>query len=184
MDEQQVKQKMQSALDALIAIIGTIRTGRATPGLIQNLEVTVYGGTQRLRILEIASVSSSDPQTLVIDPWDKSIIGEIRKGIEAANIGMNPSIDGEVLRISVPPLTTEDREKYVKLLSAKLEEAKIQIRQIRADAMHAIKQEFEDKKIREDEKFSFEKNLQILTDEFVGKIESIGEKKKGELLQL
>ncbi len=184
MNEAVVKQKMQGVLDALLKIIGTIRTGRATPSLVQNLEVAVYGGAQRLRILELASVTSSDPQTLLIDPWDKSIIGEIKKGIEAANIGMNPNIDGEVIRIAFPPLTTEDREKYVKLLSAKLEESRIQIRQIRADTMHGIKQEYEDKKITEDEKFAFEKNLQNLTDEFVTSIERIGESKKQELLQL
>src|SRR5581483_7646369 len=114
MDEQEVKKRMQAALDALANTISSIRTGRAAPAMIQNLEVMVYGGTQRLRILEVASVTATDPQTLVIDPWDKSIIGEIKKGIEAANIGMNPSIDGEVIRISFPPLTTEDREKFVK----------------------------------------------------------------------
>lgn len=184
MDETQVKQKMQSALDSLITIVGTIRTGRASPALIQNLEVSVYGGAQRLRILELASVTSSDPQTLIIDPWDKSIIGEVRKGIEAANIGMNPNIDGEIIRISFPPLTTEDREKYVKLLGTKLEKSKVQIRQLRADAMHNIKKEFDERKITEDEKFAFEKNLQRLTDDFVAKIEQLGESKKSELLQL
>ncbi len=184
MDEQQVRQKMQAALDVLANVIGTIRTGRATPGLIQNLEVSVYGGTQKLRILELASVTAPDPQTLVIDPWDKSVIGEIKKGIELANIGMNPNIDGEIIRISIPPLTTEDREKFVKLLSGKLEESRVAVRQIRADAMHNIKKDFEEKKITEDEQFAFEKNLQNLTDEFVQKIESSGEKKKQELLQL
>ncbi len=184
MEEAQVKIKMQGVLQNLLETVGTIRTGRATPNLVQTMEVSVYGGAQRLRILELASVTSPDPQTLIIDPWDKSVIGEIKKGIEAANVGMNPSIDGEIIRISVPPLTTEDREKFVKILMAKLEESKITIRQIRADVMHNIKQEFEDKKIREDEKFSFEKNLQILTDEFTNKIEEIGSRKKSELLQL
>jgi ribosome recycling factor len=184
MDEASVKLKMEGVLNALISLIGTIRTGRATPALIQNLEVTVYGGAQRLRILELASVSNLDPQTLIIDPWDKSVIGEIRKGIEAANIGMNPNIDGEIIRISFPPLTTEDREKYVKLLFSKLEDSRVAIRQIRADIMQNIKKEFNDKKITEDEKFTFEKSLQNLTDNFVGKIEQIGETKKSELLQL
>ncbi len=184
MDESLVRKKMQSALDALIGTIGTIRTGRATPALVQNLIVSVYGGTQNLRILEVASVTASDPQTLTIDPWDKSIIGEIKKGIEAANVGMNPNIDGEIIRISVPALTTEDREKYVKLLSSKLEESKIQIRQVRGDTMHGIKKEFDEKKITEDEKFAFEKNLQNLTDEFVSKIDEVGDRKKSELLQL
>ncbi len=184
MDELQVRQKMQGVLSSLATTIGTIRSGRATPSLIQNLEVMVYGGAQKLRILELASVTASDPQTLIIDPWDKSIIGEIKKGIEAANIGMNPSIDGEIIRISVPPLTTEDREKFVKLLASKLEESRVAIRQIRADAMHGIRKDFEERKITEDEKFAFEKNLQDLTDEFVGEIERIGEIKKQELLQL
>lgn len=184
MDENLVKQKMQGALDSLVAIIGTIRSGRATPSLVQNLEITAYGGTQRLRILEVASVTSPDPQSLVIDPWDKSIIGEIKKGIEIANVGLNPSIDGEIIRISVPPLTTEDREKFVKILNTKLEESRVAIRQVRAEAMHNIKSEFEDKKITEDEKFAFEKNLQTLTDNFVGQIEDLGEKKKQDLLAL
>lgn len=184
MNEADVKQKMQGVLESLLQTTGAIRTGRATSSLVQNLVVAAYGGTQRLRILELASVAATDPQTLVVDPWNKSIIGEIKKGIEAANIGMNPVIDGEIIRISIPPLTTEDREKFVKLLAGKLEESRVAVRQIRADSMHDIKKEFEDKKITEDEKFSFEKNLQILTDEFVAKIEGMGEKKKSELLQL
>ncbi len=184
MDESSVKNSMQGVLNKLMEIIGGIRTGRAAPSLVQNMEVSVYGGAQRLRILELASVTSPDPQTLVIDPWDKSVIGEIKKGIEVANVGMNPNIDGEIIRISVPALTTEDRDKFVKLLMSKLEDSRVAIRQIRADNMHNIKQEFEDKKIREDEKFSFEKNLQILTDDFVNKIEEIGNRKKSELLQL
>lgn len=188
MDELATRKKMQGALDALQKIIGTIRTGRATPALLENLEVGVYGGAQRLRILELASISASDPQTLVIDPWDKSVIGEIKKGIEIANIGMNPTIaaggSGEIIRITLPSLTTEDREKYVKLLSQKLEESKIVIRQIRGELMKNIKRELEEKKIREDEKFAFEKNLQALTDEFIGKIEEMGNRKKQELLQI
>lgn len=184
MDESQVKQKMQGALDSLMQTVGAIRSGRATPSLVQSLEVSVYGGAQHLRILELASVSATDPQTLIIDPWDKSVIGEIKKGIEAANIGMNPNIDGEIIRISVPPLTTEDREKFVKLLSSKLEDCRVAIRQIRGDTMRDIKKEFDEKKITEDEKFSFEKNLQNLTDEFVARIEEMGERKKSELLQL
>ena len=109
---------------------------------------------------------------------------EVPKGIMEANIGMNPSIDGEIIRISMAPLTTEDREKYVKLLSGKLENGKVIMRQIRADEMHEIKKKFEAKEMTEDEKFGNEKKLQEITDEFVGKIEEIGEKKKVELLQI
>jgi ribosome recycling factor len=184
MDGLGVTSKMQSAVDALVGDLGGIRTGRATPALVENIIVPAYGGTQRLRILELGGITATDPTQIVISPWDKSIIGDIRKGIEAANIGLNPSIDGEVIRIVVPALTTEDRERYVKLLSAKLESGRVIIRQIRADAMHEIKKKFEAKEITEDEKFGQEKSLQELTDQFVSRIEEMGEKKKAELLQI
>lgn len=184
MDESSVRSKMQQALDLVLSDISSIRTGRATPALVEDLVVAVYGGQQKLHVQELATITAPDTQTLVIDPWDKSIIGEIRQGILSANIGMNPVIDGVILRISLPPLTTEDREKYVKLLSTKLENGKIMIRQVRADAMHDIKKKFEAKGLSEDEKFNQEKRLQEITDEFIGKIEEIGEKKKEELLQI
>ena len=116
MDEASVKNQMQLALDALKEDLGSIRTGRATPALVENIVISAYGGAQKLKVMELASISAPDTQSLVIDPWDKSIIGEIRQGILAANIGFNPSIDGEIIRISMPPLTSEDREKFIKLL--------------------------------------------------------------------
>jgi len=184
MDEASVRSKMQSSLDAVAFDIAGIRTGRATPSLVENIVCPAYGGTQRLKVMELATISAPDPSQLIINPWDKSIIGDIRKGILEAGIGMNPSIDGEIIRISMPPMTTEDREKYVKLLSGKLENGKVIIRQLRADEMHEIKKKFEAKEMTEDEKFGNEKKLQELTDEFVGKIEEMGEKKKVELLQI
>ena len=184
MDESSIRSKMQQVVDLISSDIASIRTGRATPALVEGLEVAVYGGTQNLKIVELATISSSDPQTLVIDPWDKSIIGEIRQGILAANVGMNPSIDGEILRIAFPPLTTEDREKYTKLLATKLENGRVMVRQIRGEAMHEIKKKFEDKEISEDEKFVSEKRTQEITDEYIAKIEEMGEKKRKELLTL
>lgn len=184
MDETSVRSRMQQVLDLMLSDIGSLRTGRATSALVESIEVAVYGGTQHLKINELATISSTDPQTLVIDPWDKSIIGEIRQGILAANIGMNPVIDGEIIRISFPLMTTEDREKYVRLLSTKLENGRVMVRQIRADFMHEIKNKFDEKEITEDDKFAQEKRLQELTDEYIGKIEEAGEKKKQELLQI
>jgi ribosome recycling factor len=175
---------MQSSLEVVASDIAGIRTGRASPALVENVVCPAYGGTQRLKILELATISAPDPSQIVINPWDKSIIGDIKKGIMEANIGMNPSIDGEIIRISMAPLTTEDREKYVKLLSGKLENGKVIMRQVRADEMHEIKKKFETKEMTEDEKFGNEKKLQEITDEFVGKIEEMGEKKKVELLQI
>ena len=184
MDENLVSSKFQKVLDLQISDIGTIRTGRATPALVENIIVPAYDGTQRLKIVELAGISAPDPTQIVISPWDRSIIGDIRKGILEANVGMNPSIDGEVIRITMPPLTTEDREKYVKLLGHKLEVGRVMVRQIRGDEMHDIKKKFEAKEMSEDEKFGQEKRLQELTDRFIAKIEEMGEKKKQELLQI
>lgn len=184
MDEAVISSKMLQVLQLVVTDISSIRTGRATPALVEDIVVGVYGGTQRLRIKELATISADGPQSLVIDPWDKSIIGEIRKGILEANVGMNPGINENILRISLPPLTTEDREKYVKLLGTKLESGKVMVRQIRADGMHDIKKQFEEKTLTEDEKFRLEKRLQELTDEFIGKIEETGKKKETELLRI
>lgn len=184
MDEGEVSSKFQKIIDVVTSDIGGIRTGRATPALVENIIVPAYGGTQRMKVMELASITSPDPNQVVISPWDKSIIGDIKKGIMEANIGMNPSIDGEIIRIIIPPLTTEDREKYVKLLSQKLENGKVMIRQVRGDEMHEIKKKFEEKALTEDEKFAAEKKLQELTDEFISKIDEKGENKKTELLQI
>lgn len=181
MDEGEVRSRMQEVLDMVVADIGGIRTGRATPALLEELEVEVYGGQQTLKINELANINAPDPQTLVIEPWDKSIIGDIKKGIEGANIGMNPSIDGEIIRITLPPLTTEDREKYIKLLNTKVENGRIMLRQIRNDGMRDIKETFEGDELSEDEKFRQEKELQRITDEFTQKVENAGKKKEEEL---
>jgi ribosome recycling factor len=184
MDEPSIRVKMQSTLSAIASDIGAIRTGRATSALVENIVCPAYGGTQRLKVMELATISAPDPTQIIINPWDKSIIGDIRKGIVEANIGLNPSIDGEVIRIIIAPMTTEDREKYVKLLSGKLENGKVAIRQVRGDEMHEIKTKFESKEITEDDKFAFEKKLQDITDEFIKTIDEMGDKKKAELLQI
>lgn len=184
MDESQVSSKFQKVIDLLVSDIAAVRTGRATPSLVENIMVPAYGGQQRLKILELASITAPDPSQIIISPWDKSIIGDIKKGILEANVGLTPNIDGEIIRIVIPPLTTEDREKYVKILSQKLENGRVMVRQVRGDEMHEIKKKFEEKALTEDEKFSQEKKLQDLTDQFIGKIEEMGEKKKHELLQI
>jgi len=184
MDATEVTQKFQKVVDLVSSDIAGIRTGRATSSMVENIVCPAYGGTQFLKVVELASITVSDPTQIVISPWDKSIIGDIRKGILEANLGMNPSIDGEVIRISIPPMTTEDREKYVKLLSQKLENGKVMMRQVRADEMHEIKKKFESKETTEDEKFADEKTLQELTDSNITKIESLGESKKQDLLQI
>jgi len=182
MNEASVRGQMQGVIDLVKSDIATIRTGRATPDLVNDVRIPAYGGAQMLRIMELGSITSPDSETIIIDPWDKSVIGDIRKGLLSAQLGLNPQIDGEVIRLSFPPLTREDREKYVKLLNGRLEQGRIMIRRIRADVMRDIKNSFDKKDISEDVKFQSEKHLQDLTDEFVGHIEEIGKIKESELL--
>ena len=184
MDENLVIQKFQKVVDSLVNDTASIRTGRATPALVENIIIPAYGGQQRLKVLEVASITTPDTSSLVISPWDKSIIGDIKKGLLEANVGLNPNIDGEIIRIVIPPLTTEDREKFVKILSQKLEAARVMVRQVRADEMHEIKTKFEAKEITEDDRTDLEKKLQDLTDKYIGLIEEKGEIKKQELLQI
>jgi len=184
MDKASVRSNMQEVLDLIVSEITAIRTGRASPALVEDLEIKVYGGQQTLKIQELANITSSDSKSIVIDPWDKSIIGEIKKGIITSNIGLNPQIDGEIVRINLPPMTTEDREKHVKLLNTKIEHAKVMVRQVRGEAMKDIKSVFEDKNLSEDEKFNEEKKLQEITDQFVEKLAEVGDKKRKDILNI
>lgn len=184
MDEETTRQRMQTALDAVRQDAGTIRTGRATPALVENVIIDAYGGQQKLRVMELATITAPDPQSIVISPWDKSIIGDIKKGIDLANIGLNPAITGEVIRINIPPLTSEDRENYIRILHQKLENGRVLVRQIRQEGMHEVRDAFEKKEISEDEKILKEKRLQETTDEYIGKIEEVGKAKESELRSL
>lgn len=185
MNENEIREKMQRVVDNVRQDISSVRTGRVTPALVEDIMVEAYssspaGGT-KLRVKELASISAQDSQTLLITPWDKQVVGEIRKGIEAANVGLSPVISGDVIRITLPPLTAEDREKYVKLLHQKLENGRVSVRQARGDGMRDIKRGFEEKSITEDERSSQEKKLQELTDQFIAQIDEIGKTKESEL---
>ena len=181
MDEQILKDRMQGVLENLREEISTLRTGRATPSLVENVLVDAYGGAQKLRVMELASITAPDPTSLLITPWDKSVVREIRKGIEAANVNLTPVISGDTIRINLPPLTQEDRENYVKILSQRMEQGRVTLRQVRQDGMHAIRGKFEEKAMGEDEKDLAEKKLQELTDEFMRKLEEMGKAKETEL---
>lgn len=176
----QTKEKMSRALEVLKEDIATVRTGRATPSLVDHLVVSVYGGTAKMKIMELATVAISDSQTIVITPFDQSIAGEIQKGILEANIGFNPSSDGTVIRISIPPLSQERREQLIHMMKQKLENGRIMIRQSRHEAMTEIKKQ----ELAEDEASRLEKETQKLTDEYVGQIDTLGKAKEDELLQI
>ena len=174
------RSQMRKALDVIQGDLSTIRTGKAAPSLVENIVVSVYNGASRLKILEVATVNAQDPQTLVLTPFDASIIEEIRKGIMESGAGLNPSSDGQVLRISIPPLSEERRQELIHLMHQKLESGKIMLRQIRQEGMSNIKKG----DLPEDENSRLEKEVQRSTDEFMLEIESLGKKKEEELMQI
>lgn len=178
------KQKTQKILEVLHGDLATVRTGRATPTLVENIVVNVYGGSTKLKIMEVGTIGSLDPQTLTITPFDNSIIGEIQKGIIGANVGLTPTIDGQLIRISIPPLSSERRQELIHLMKQKLENGKIMLRQSRHEAMAEIKKEMTNKTISEDEMVRLEKEVQRVIDQCVEEIDTLGKKKEEELMQL
>ena len=174
------REQMRKALEILHADLSTIRTGKAAPTLVENISVVVYNGSTKLRVMEVATVSATDPQTLVITPFDASIIEEIRKGIMESGAGLNPASDGQILRISIPPLSEERRQELIHLMRQKLENGNIMIRQIRHEAMSDLKKG----DLPEDEEARLEKEIQRATDEFSAEVDMLGKRKEEELLQI
>lgn len=179
LEKQAVKTRMDKITSIFSDDISSIRTGRATPGLIENVVVTAYGN--KMKLLELGSINVPDVRTLTFQPWDQSVIREICNGIMAANVGMNPAVDGEIIRMSLPMLTTEQREDYIKLLGRKLEGARVMIRDARADFRKEIQDAKQKKIISEDEYKTDEVDLQKLTDLYIGKLEEVSKKKEVEI---
>lgn len=171
---------MGKIVDLFVNDIASIRTGRATPGLIENVVVTVYGG-QKMRLIELGSISAPDARSLTFQPWDQALIREIANGIAAANIGMTPAVDGQLIRMSLPMLTVEQRDDFVKLLGRKLEGARGMQRDARADFRKKLMDAKNDKTISEDEFKDDEEQLQKVTDEHMAKMEEIAKKKEVEI---
>jgi ribosome recycling factor len=175
------KQKLQKVLDVLQDDLATIRTGKASPALVENLVVTAYEGTTKLKVMELATVGAPDAKTLVITPFDPSTIHDLQKGIELSSAGFNPIIDGHILRISVPPLSTERRQELIKAMKHKLENGRVMVRQVRHEMIDDMKKDYEG---REDDIKRFEKEVQKAVDETIEIIESWGKQKEQELLQI
>lgn len=159
-----------------------MRTGRATPALVENLEVDYYGSKTPLKA--VAAISSSDPRTLEIKPWDKNAIQPIEKAIQSSSLGLNPVTDRDVIRLSIPSLTEERRKELTKLLGKHLEEARIQVRREREEALKEIDRKEKAKEISEDEKFRQKNEVQKQVDEINKKIEDLGSAKEREIMSV
>ncbi|MDE5604582.1 MAG: ribosome recycling factor [Eubacterium sp.] len=176
------KEKMEKCLDALDRDYKAIRAGRANPAILDKVMVDYYGCATPIN--QMAAISVPEPRMLMIQPWDASTLKEIEKAINTSDIGINPSNDGKVIRLSFPPLTEDRRKELVKDISKRGEEAKVAIRNVRRDAMDDLKKLKKDNEITEDDQKTGEKKLQDITDSYVKQAEEIEKKKEQEILSI
>lgn len=174
------RQKLEKIIEHLKIEITGLRTGRATPALVENLEVDYYGSKTPLKA--VASISSPEPRQLVIQPWNKGALPAIEKAIQISPLGINPIADKDSIRLSIPALTEERRKELVKILGKFIEEARIKVRRDREDFFRQVDREEKEKKISEDEKFRQKSEIQKLVDEINKKIEELGKNKEKEIM--
>lgn len=175
-----VKNKMESALEALRREFSTVRTGKATPALLDSVRVEAYGSTMPLN--QVASISTPEGSLLLVQPFDQSLVTEITKAIIHASLGLNPANDGKVIRVPIPPLTEERRKEYVKLLHKMAEDGRVSIRHARRDGNEEIRKRTKDGELSEDESRREMDEIQKLTDLHSAKIEELLAAKEQEVM--
>lgn len=179
---QQTKQKMQQSVEAYERDLSTVRTGRATPSLIENMSVEAYGTMMKLQ--EVASITAPEAALLVVQPWDASVVDSVAKSLRTSDFNFNPAVEGMLIRIPLPPLTQERRQELVKLVGKKAEEAKISVRNVRQDALSQLKRAKEGHEIGEDELAGYEKRVQDLVEATNKEIEGLTKVKEQDLMSL
>lgn len=179
-DKADIERRMKGALEALKHDLGGLRTGRANTSLLDPVVVEVYGAMMPLN--QVATVSAPEPRMLSVQVWDKANVTAVEKGIAHANLGLNPMIDGQTIRLPLPDLTEERRKELAKLAGQYAEKAKIAIRNVRRDGMEALKEDEKNKEISEDERKRLEDEVQKLTDKYVGQVDEMAAKKEQEIL--
>ena len=178
----QTEEKMKKTLSALEEEFNTLRTGRASPALFDKVRVEYYGNPTPLN--QVATISAPEARLVVIQPWDKSIIGEIEKAIQKSELSVNPSNDGKVIRINIPPLTEERRKEFVKIAKNMAEQSRVSLRNVRREANDELKKAQKDGDISEDELKRAEDEVQKHTDEYVEEINDKLEAKEQEILEI
>jgi len=177
-----IEDKMRKSIEVLKRDLATIRTGHATPALIEHVKVEYAGVPTPLN--QIASISAPEARLLIIQPWDRGSIHSIEKAILKSDLGLNPASDGSVIRINIPPLTEERRQELIKTVRRRVEERRIAIRNLRREAMEELKGFEKDKDISQDEYKRTLDDLQKLTDSFIADAEQIGRDKEVELTEI
>ncbi len=178
----EAEDRMRKAVEALRRELTTIRTGRASPALVDRLMVEYYGTPTPLN--QLANISTPEARLLVIQPWDRNAIQPIEKAILKSELGLTPSNDGRLIRLVIPQLTEERRRELVKVVRRKVEEGRVAVRNIRRDALEDLKEAEKEKLISEDDFFRGKERLQELTDKYVKEMDELGQQKQAEILEV
>ncbi len=177
-----VEHRMKGAIEALQRELQTIRTGRANPALIERLQVEFYGTPTPLQ--NMAAIHATDARTLTIQPWDRKVLGDIEKAILKSDLGVMPTNDGQVIRISIPPLTEDRRKEMVKVVHKKVDEAKVAVRNCRRDGQDHLRDQEKKKELSADDLKRGTDRLQKLTDKYTADLEKVGQAKEQEILSV
>jgi ribosome recycling factor len=177
-----VKERMAKSVESLHDDLIAIRTGRASPALVEKLSVEYYGATMPLN--QLASIAVPEPRQLVIRPWDASSLGEIERAIQKSDLGLTPMSDGKLIRLNIPRLTEERRRDLVKIVARRVEEARVAARNVRRDALQDLKDYEKEKMISEDDYYAGKEKVQELTDATIARIDHIGERKEAEVMEV
>lgn len=177
-------QQSTKTILALKEDLKSIRTGRASPSLVENLIVETYGGQSKLRLLELATIMTEGSSSISITPYDPSVVQDIERAILKSPLGLTPATQGTRILIRIPSLNTEQREKYIKVVGEKIEEKKITIRNHRDDSRRTIKNAFEKKEMTEDEKYRLEKEVDLQSTKFMEEINAVRESKEREIMEV
>ena len=179
---EQTKENMTKSIDALKRDFSTLRTGKVTTSIVDNIKVDYYGTMTALN--QVGNVIATDATTISITPWEKTLLPVIEKAIQEANIGVNPNNDGDFIKLFFPPMTSEQRQEIVKQAKGMLENAKVSIRNVRKDGNDKIKKLEKDKEISEDESKKAQEQIQKFTDEFVAKVDETFKTKEADILKV
>ncbi len=179
---QTAEKHMKATIEKMEAELVTIRTGKASPALLDSVKVDYYGSKVPLK--QVANVVVPDPKLITVQPWEKPLVGEIVKAIQTSNLGLNPQSDGTFIRIPLPPLTEERRKELVKAVKHMVEEAKVAIRNVRRDAIDKLKKSEKDHKITEDDLHRSQKEIQDITDRKTADLDKIFAAKEKEILEV
>ncbi len=179
---EQTKTNMQKCVDALKRDFTTLRTGKVTTGIVDNIKVDYYGTMTALN--QVGSVIATDATTISITPWEKTLLPVIEKAIREANIGVNPNNDGDFIKLFFPPMTSEQRQGIVKQAKGMAEHAKIAVRNVRKDGNDKIKKLEKDKELSEDESKKAQEQIQKITDEFIAKVDETFKAKEADILKV